>query len=515
MKNFTFFACMLVLSGISLAPTNKWTVEKTNEGHGEWGWLKGDKDRIHVIFNGNYADPAIVRDGDDFYLTCSSKNNWTGLKIWHSQNLIDWKPIGYALTENFGSVWAPDIIKHDDLFYIYFPANGKIYVTTAINPAGPWSKPVLLDINGNVIDPGHITDDKGNRYLHLNNGYMVPLSKDGLKATGNRIKVYDGWKYPADWLVECFCLESPKLIRRGGYYYLTSAQGGTGGPATSHMIVTARSKSPEGPWENSPYNPLVHTYSADEEWWSKGHGTLFDDADGNWYIIYHAYRKGKTAYGRHILIERVRWTEDGWIVTERDREKEGPFEVHLNEKITDDNFDNAELDLQWHMTTEEAGGETNYKLGGGEFTFINENEFMQTLQANPSDKDYEVQIELGNRSGQTEVGIAVWYSETHMAGIGVLGNEVFVRAHNFRRSNSPVNGVEGEKVRFLKIRFKGQCASFFYSTDGTNWAMYEASREMSAYTTNVLGGSSYLRPAIYVRGTGKASINSFRYMAID
>jgi beta-xylosidase len=57
---------------------------------------------------------------------------------------------------------------------------------------------------------------------------------------------------------------------------------------------------------NSPYNPLVHTYSVDEEWWSKGHGTIFDDADGNWYVIYHAYRKGKTAYGRLRFWQKVR-----------------------------------------------------------------------------------------------------------------------------------------------------------------------------------------------------------------
>ncbi|MCP4614119.1 MAG: family 43 glycosylhydrolase [Planctomycetes bacterium] len=469
-------------------------------------------DRIHVIFNGDHADPSIVRDGDDFYLTYTSHNKQPGLKIWHSKNLVDWTPIGYALTENLGSVWAPDIIKHDDLFYIYFPVEGKCYVTTSKTPAGPWSKPVLLDIKGSWIDPGHIADDKGNRYLHLNGGGMVPLSKDGLKVTGNPISVYNGWKYPADWNVECFCLESPKLIRLGDYYYLTSAQGGTAGPATSHMIVTARAKSPEGPWENSPYNPVVHTYSADEKWWSKGHGTIFDDADGNWYVIYHAYRKGKTAYGRHILIERVRLTDDGWVVTERDREKEGSFEVHFNEKVTDDNFDKAELNLQWQMTTEEEWGETNYELGSGEFTFINKNEYMQTLQVSPSDKNYEVQIELGSRSRQTEVGIAIWYSETHMAGIGVQGDEVILRSHH--GGKRPIKGVEGEKVRFLKIHLEDQCASFFYSTDGIKWTMHDRSLEVSAYTHNALGGFSYLRPAIYASGKGKASINFFKFKPV-
>lgn len=60
------------------------------------------------------------------------------------------------------------------------------------------------------------------------------------------------------------CLEAPKLVFHNGFYYLSAAEGGTPGPATAHMEVIARSKSVEGPWENSPYNPLVHTKSHDE-----------------------------------------------------------------------------------------------------------------------------------------------------------------------------------------------------------------------------------------------------------
>ena len=111
------------------------------------------------------------------------------------------------------------------------------------------------------------------------------------------------------------CLESPKLNEHNGYYYLTSAQGGTAGPATSHMVVSARSKSVTGPWENSPYNPIVHTYSATDSWWSKGHGTLIDDVNGNWWIVYHAYANGYHTLGRSTLIEPIEWTEDGWYRT--------------------------------------------------------------------------------------------------------------------------------------------------------------------------------------------------------
>ena len=89
----------------------------------------------------------------------------------------------------------------------------------------------------------------------MDKGEVIRLTEDGLATVGEKKKVYDGWKYPDHWDTECMCLESPKLNEHNGYYYLTSAQGGTAGPATSHMVVSARSKSVTGPWENSPYNP--------------------------------------------------------------------------------------------------------------------------------------------------------------------------------------------------------------------------------------------------------------------
>lgn len=105
---------------------------------------------------------------------------------------------------------------------------------------------------------------------------MVPLSADGLSVTAAIKKVYDGWKYPDDWVVEGFAQEGPKMLKRGEYYYMVLAEGGTAGPPTSHMVIAARSKTIEGPWENSPYNAIIRTKSADERWWSKGHATLVE-----------------------------------------------------------------------------------------------------------------------------------------------------------------------------------------------------------------------------------------------
>ncbi len=273
------------------------------------------------IFPGDYPDPTILRDGNDFYMTHSSFTYFPGLLVWHSTDLLHWEPVARAVEDGDYSIFAPDICKVDGRFYIYYPTSrGENYVMVADRPEGPWSAPVKLDVGG--IDPGHVVAEDGQRYLYTNNGWVTPLTPDGLAAAGKPQKVYDGWEFPKEWETEGMWLESPKLFKRGGWFYLVSAEGGTAGPATSHMVVVARSKSALGPWENSPHNPMVHTYSADEAWWSKGHGTLVDDADGNWYIVYHAYRNGFHTLGRSTIVESVAWTEDGWpVLAEKDGAK--------------------------------------------------------------------------------------------------------------------------------------------------------------------------------------------------
>ncbi|MDQ2799051.1 MAG: family 43 glycosylhydrolase, partial [Armatimonadota bacterium] len=254
------------------------------------------------LFAGDYADPSILRVGNDFYSTHTSYRYAPGLVIWHSRDLVNWEPISHALNDMHGThaeVWAPELVYHEGRYFIYYPMGG-IYVVHAEHPSGPWSAPINLKIDD--IDPGHVVGPDGTRYLYTAGGHAVELSPDGLSTVGERKQVYEGWQFPKEWKTEGFWLESPKLTRHGEFYYLICAEGGTSGPPTSHMAVVARSKSPLGPWENSPHNPLIHTYSADEAWWSGGHGTLVSTPDDRWYIVYHGYRNGLPTLGRQTLM---------------------------------------------------------------------------------------------------------------------------------------------------------------------------------------------------------------------
>jgi beta-xylosidase len=118
------------------------------------------------------------------------------------------------------------------------------------------------------------------------------------------------------------------------------------------MVISARSKSPLGPWQNSPYNPVIRTKDSSERWWSKGHGTIFEDTKGKWWIVFHGYENGFYNMGRQTLLQPIEWTEDGWYkipdgikTDEPIKRSTGTFSDSVF--TLNDNFEGNTLKPQW------------------------------------------------------------------------------------------------------------------------------------------------------------------------
>ena len=418
------------------------------------------------IFPGDYPDPTILRDGNDFYMTHSSFTYFPALLVWHSTDLVHWEPIARAVEDGDYSIFAPDMCKVDGKYYIYYPTSkGENYVVVADRPEGPWSKPVKLDVGG--IDPGHVVAEDGNRYLYTNNGFVTPLAADGLSAAGRPKKAYDGWPFPEEWETEGFWLESPKLFKKGDWYYLVTAEGGTAGPPTSHMVVVARSKSALGPWENSPHNPLVHTYSADEFWWSKGHGTLADDADGNWYVVDHADRNGYHTLGRSTIIESVEWTKDGWpVLVEKDGAKWEQNGLQGDYAYLRD-YDNPLLWARWQPG------------------------FMEgtLMTATAVDESYEITAKFSVPEGG-QAGLFLFYNENAYFGRTGDAPELTIRIRNERN----------------------QASVWMQNADGEWVQDPEGVTDVSGFHHNNYNGFFALRPAYLLKGG--AELEEFEYKPI-
>jgi len=486
---------------------------------------RGDGIYVNPILAGEYPDPSIVRVGRDYYLTHTPGTGVPGLLVWHSRDLVNWRPLGPALRRSFGDVWAPDLVHCRGLFYIYFPARvpdgtggwrRTNFVTTAADPSGPWSEPVDLNVGG--IDPGHIADFDGNRFLYLSGGQMVRLSPDGLRTAGAPRKVYDGWIYPADWNTECLCLESPKLFYRDGFYYLVSAEGGTAGPSTSHMIVVARSESPEGPWENSPLNPLLRTRSRDEKWWSQGHGTIFEAADGSWRVVYHAYENNYRTLGRMTLLMPVEWTAGGWPRIPEGARPDGPLRAPAGGEdmghglALSDDFRAAGPGLQWRNSDPDGSGAGIRTSDGGLLlpargTGAADAALLTCLPANHA---YEAEVEVRVPEG-AEGGLLLCYGPTRFGGVALRKGEAltYIRASLGERMPFP-----GDRL-WIRVRNTGHDVSFFWSADGRAWTKFEGGTEMSGYHHDGQDGWGTLKIALFAAGRGEVVFRDFRYRGLD
>jgi len=466
-----------------------------------------------LLIMGNWADPSIIKDGNDYYLTHSSFEFQPGLLVWHSEDLRIWRPISRAVTNQPGSIWAPDIIKHGGKFYIYYPASGGNFVVTADSPRGPWSEPRPLGVGH--IDPGHVVGADGKRYLHLSGGCAVEVSADGLQVVGKPQRIYEGWPIPPDWAIEGFCLESPKLTARGGWYYLTSAEGGTAGPATSHMVISARSRNPLGPWENSPFNPVIRTWDWDETWWSKGHGTLVEGPGGQWYCVLHGYRNGYRSLGRCTLIEPIEWTAEGWFRVAGIWPDGWDRTVKVEMPMSDE-FNGPHLGIQWQFFE---------KYDARRFAFDNGALALKAAGTNPGDsfplcvmplhRAYEIETEV-EMDGDGTAGLMLFYSPTSYIGLAVdKTGAVMPVQKGFDRfgRKSPLK-PGGRSAAFRIVNNKQDVLVYCRDAAG-HWQTVPPALDVSAVNHNVLGGWHCLRPALFATGGGQARFHSFTYRPIE
>ena len=474
---------------------------------------------INPILGGDYPDPTIVRNGRDYYMTHSAFNYVPGFTIFHSRDLVHWTPVGYALQEHLGSVWAPDLCYHNGKYYIYFTVSQgnddfSNRVVCADSPEGPWSNPIDLHID-RWIDPCHAVDETtGQRWLFLSGGHRIRLSDDGLSTIGKLEKVYNGWSIPQDWTVEGWALEGPKMKKIGDYYYFLNAQGGTAGPPTTHMTVVARARSLDGPWENSPYNPLLHTYSGTEHWWSKGHGSLVDTPDGRWYIVYHAYEKDFLNLGRQTLLEPVLLTEDGWLKAPAgaDADQPMPMPLPVAGDIWERPLQDFRIGLDWKFykrydSIRFRKGKDTLKLRAQGNNPASSSPMLFVAGAHR----YEISVKV--KCDSTAIaGILLYYNDLFYVGIGYGDG----RLYRWRRGKCRGGSQIGKhQVVWLKLRREDNIVTGYYSLDGYTWVKEQWGLEISGYNHNTLDDFQSILPGIFAYGVGKVRFTEFRYRELD
>jgi xylan 1,4-beta-xylosidase len=299
------------------------------------------------ILRGFNPDPSIVRVGEDYYIATSTFEWYPGVQIHHSRDLMHWRlltrPLKRASQLNMlgdpdsCGVWAPCLSHADGLFYLIYTdvkrygrttqsgAGGASlrdfhnYLITSPDIAGDWSDPVYLNSSG--FDPSLFHDDDGRKYL-LN---MIWDFRPGRnRFAGIALQEYSHEKGrligPSHTIFPGTPIgftEGPHLYKRNGYYYLLTAEGGTG---WGHAVTMARSRAIAGPYELHPdVHILTSRHRPDLELQRAGHADLVETQTGETYMVHLCGRplpnRGRCTLGRETAIQRMIWAEDDWLRT--------------------------------------------------------------------------------------------------------------------------------------------------------------------------------------------------------
>lgn len=293
------------------------------------------------ILPGFYPDPSVCRVADDYYLVNSSFEYFPGLPIFHSRDLVHWRPIGHVLdrpaqlnldgARPSGGLYAPTIRYHAGTFYVINTLVDGVkekgnFVVTATNPAGPWSEPHwLADAPG--IDPSLFFDDDGRvwyvgtrqieerrTYAGHSEVWLQELDLKQWKLIGKKISLWEGALTGAVWA------EGPHVYKINGWYYLLTAEGGTG---HQHAVSIARSRSIIGPYAGNPQNPILTHRHLGRRYpiVGTGHADLIDTPRGEWWMVALAMRPcgdliGNDYFynlGRETFLTPIAW-EDDWPI---------------------------------------------------------------------------------------------------------------------------------------------------------------------------------------------------------
>ncbi|WP_082591462.1 family 43 glycosylhydrolase [Duganella sp. Root198D2] len=270
------------------------------------------------ILHADYSDPDVIRVGKRYYMTSSSFTNVPGLPLLESGDMVNWRLVGHALrrlvpgkafrTPQHGKgVWAPCLRFRDGKFWIFYPdPDFGIYVITAKDFAGPWSKPRLIMAGKGLIDPAPLWDDDGKAWLlhgwaksraGFNNVLSLrPMAPDGSRMLDQVSRVViDGNTLPG-----YKTLEGPKLYKRNGWYYVFAPAGGV----ESGWQSVFRSRHIDGPYEA---RIVMEQGSSSTNGPHQGAWVGAEDG-GDWF--YHF--QDKRAFGRVVHLQPMRWLDDGW-----------------------------------------------------------------------------------------------------------------------------------------------------------------------------------------------------------
>lgn len=235
------------------------------------------------------ADPAVVNFKGKYYMFVTRSHGY-----WVSDDLSDWQ---FVRPESwyFGGSNAPSVAVRGDKMIAYGDPSGRGPILESTAPdKGQWETTFnVLPLS--IQDPCLFVDDDGRVYLYEESSNLWPIRVIELDTShyyspiGQQKDLFNldpeahGWeRFGQDHRSDIKpYLEGPWVTKHGDTYYLEYSAPGTQWNVYADGVYT--SKSPMGPFEYAPYNPI--SYKPGGFLTGAGHGsTMIDNDDQYWHF---------------------------------------------------------------------------------------------------------------------------------------------------------------------------------------------------------------------------------------
>ncbi|WP_461247448.1 glycoside hydrolase family 43 protein [Treponema sp. R6D11] len=506
------------------------------------------------ILSGFYPDPSICRVESNFYLVNSTFAYFPGIPVFHSTDLLHWKQIGNAIDRpeqlNYEGhqisqgLFAPTIRYNKGIFYILCTliGTGGNFLITAKDPAGPWSDPIWLkeadgidpsiffDYDGKIWYCGTHPAPDGEKYSGNYEIYIQEINPSLLAAgknplTSKPIGIWRGALRNSIWP------EGPHIYKIDGMYYLLHAEGGTG---LDHAVCVARSKNINGPWEGKKSNPVItHRHlGKNADIINVGHGDLFDDTNGNWWMVLLASRPhyGVCPLGRETFMVPIVW-EDGWPCV---LSKFGLIEKEFNlqplpvtnadpewsYEPTCDHF-NGKLPFHWltlRMPVNKKDCAVSFNSHSGALRLSTkaatlrgtEHPAFAGRRVKHKNWAFTVSMEFTPKGANESAGVVLLQNENfqfrYELCVGLSGKPSLRLIRASGKDDEKVAETEcqeTEKNIVLAVRCEEMALSFFYGKDQYSLTCFSDHHDAKFLSTEFSGGFTGLIAGVFASGNGK------------
>jgi arabinan endo-1,5-alpha-L-arabinosidase len=134
-------------------------------------------ENVHPQILVGYGDPAVFKDGDDYWLAATSNDAPDAFPLLHSTDLDHWEPRGFVFPQgkepawaakgrDVADFWAPEMARVENEYWLVFTARKSdnalaIGLARAPSPAGPWTDNGAPLVTGAPIDTTGLGYDTG------------------------------------------------------------------------------------------------------------------------------------------------------------------------------------------------------------------------------------------------------------------------------------------------------------------------------------------------------------------